>query len=628
MNSIALLLIIVSSGLCAATQTVHVLYNASSRSYFISASDASAVTLPIAATVTVDFQFYAVGWDFVNGTGNETFARDDDTAHIAYHAVGFGEGYLTQQRIYQNYQNTYFGSDGFGPAVETPHVAEWIAEHFAYLQLRAAQSDAFGVQLRNLLAMVKGIAEGYALALTNPAEALNETQIFWLNFQDEAGDIVTAFMSPVEKSMYAAFPSLDPRRQSRHCSALVKVLPNDIYFSHVTWSAFNTMMRMYKTYAFAGNFVTLSGYPGVIHSIDDWYMTSSQLAVMETTNGVPNVTLFTTYVRNNQRSVSEFLRVMIANFLATSSSEWVSLFSTENSGTYNNQWMVLDMKQFTPGAPLPEGSFYVAEQLPGPQAYPVGITSGDLTGHLNAEGYWASYNLPYFQNVYNVSGNLEQYIVNGTFFSYTNYSRAEIFRRNQSYVKDIASMQALMRYNDYKNDPFSVISDCIGALNNTCNPNRSAMLAIASRGDLNPPGGILEYGPNYMFLTRRNHVATDAKIAVWSEMVPNRTAGQTYASFVINGPSTYNGLPIFSWSSSPFANDESIVRLGLPDTYNFPFLKVPGFSVPQGSTESDSKKIAIGVGCAVAVAVLGAVVYLVMRSRSSVSDGEDMDRLV
>ena len=34
------------------------------------------------------------------------------------------------------------------------------------------------------------------------------------------------------------------------------------------------------------------------------------------------------------------------------------------SGTYNNQWIVVDYKLFTPGAPLPDNVLWIGEQLP------------------------------------------------------------------------------------------------------------------------------------------------------------------------------------------------------------------------------------------------------------------------
>ena len=39
-------------------------------------------------------------------------------------------------------------------------------------------------------------------------------------------------------------------------------------------------------------------------------------------------------------------RAMAATTLATGGEEWVAIFSIANSGTYNNQWMVLDVARF------------------------------------------------------------------------------------------------------------------------------------------------------------------------------------------------------------------------------------------------------------------------------------------
>lgn len=48
-------------------------------------------------------------------------------------------------------------------------------------------------------------------------------------------------------------------------------------------------------------------------------------------------------------SVPEWMRVVVANRLSNSGKDWVDRFFVYNDGTYNNQWMISDFKQFTPG---------------------------------------------------------------------------------------------------------------------------------------------------------------------------------------------------------------------------------------------------------------------------------------
>ena len=79
---------------------------------------------------------------------------------------------------------------------------------------------------------------------------------------------------------------------------------------------------------------------------------------------------------------------MIANRVASSGNEWCSLFEKYNSGTYNNQWMVLDYKLFKPEKSLKPDTLWILEQLPGT------VHMTDMTLMLEKQGYWASYNLP------------------------------------------------------------------------------------------------------------------------------------------------------------------------------------------------------------------------------------------
>jgi hypothetical protein len=78
-------------------------------------------------------------------------------------------------------------------------------------------------------------------------------------------------------------------------------------------------------------------------------------------------------------------RVRTANQLANSGRDWYNLVSRYNSGTYNNQYMVMDLKKFSAGSALQPEALFVVEQIPGMMA------GDDATDQL-MRGYWPSYN--------------------------------------------------------------------------------------------------------------------------------------------------------------------------------------------------------------------------------------------
>lgn len=92
------------------------------------------------------------------------------------------------------------------------------------------------------------------------------------------------------------------------------------------------------------------------------------------------------------RALLAWQRVRLANALATDGAEWADLVARHNSGTYNNQYIVVDLKRFTPRAPLPDGLLTVVEQLPG------FVKAEDATPLL-VQGYFASFNVPFFREV-------------------------------------------------------------------------------------------------------------------------------------------------------------------------------------------------------------------------------------
>jgi len=76
------------------------------------------------------------------------------------------------------------------------------------------------------------------------------------------------------------------------------------------------------------------------------------------------------------KSLFVWQRVRVANAFANNGNEWVDLFSKYNSGTYNNQWMILNSNLFIPNQPLQQNLLIILEQIPGD------IKSKDVTSIL------------------------------------------------------------------------------------------------------------------------------------------------------------------------------------------------------------------------------------------------------
>ncbi|RZF36444.1 hypothetical protein LSTR_LSTR009540 [Laodelphax striatellus] len=267
-------------------------------------------------------------------------------------------------------------------------------------------------------------------------------------------------------------------------------------------------------------------------------MIKSELKVMETTNEVFNTSLFKGFEPNGE--VWEAVRSTVANRLAFDGKSWHETFKKFNSGTYNNQWMVLDYNYFVPGKKPESYLLWVGEQLPRFYQYE------DVTDVLVNQGYWASYNVPYFKEVFERSGYKEAVHVNGTWFSYTEAPRAKIFARDQGNLTDMESFMKLMRSNNFKHDPFAFCN---------CTPPYSASGAIAARRDLNPVDGKGEQ-------VCKPYGAIDAKIT-------NHSMFKRYEFTAVVGPTqgTNDELPVFKWSESAFAKEAP--HMLQPDVFNF-----------------------------------------------------------
>jgi len=257
--------------------------------------------------------------------------------------------------------------------------------------------------------------------------------------------------------------------------------------------------------------------------LDDFYIMDSGLAMLQTTNGIPNATL---YDLVTPYSLFAWQRVRIANALASTGPQWYSYVSQQNSGTYNNQYMVINYRSFTPNEPLPDNMLWVVEQIPG-------LVAGEDMTDVLRRGYFASYNVPAIEEIYDKSGYPAMVAAMGADNSYDLAPRARIFRRDANKIETFEDYKSLLRYNNYMNDPIE---------------NDNPMWAICSRGDLLSNGSSV-FG------------CYDTKASNYS-MILNMQAE------IINGP-TYDDLPPFDWNDWP-----AIPHAGINNLMKYPWVLV------------------------------------------------------
>lgn len=172
---------------------------------------------------------------------------------------------------------------------------QWVQQ-----QIKSNPSSNLWQHVGLLYNQLAGMVDGYNVA-AGPNEQLTRADFLLMNADGDLEDINTLTaevgLSDAEATARRIRRRVDENYGS-HCSVLIKLTNDlgDLFAGHTTWSQFAYMLRIYKSYvmnfktAQASSQVQFSSYPGALTSIDDWYLTSAQLMVTETTNGFFNGT--------------------------------------------------------------------------------------------------------------------------------------------------------------------------------------------------------------------------------------------------------------------------------------------------------------------------------------------------
>jgi hypothetical protein len=501
------------------------------------------------------------GWNFLDNNMQTEISSVED--HLLYSkSFGFLEGYVTCQDIRTFYPNFY--SAVFGKKSPGPETIKFIESNFIWLKEMSekyAGSDEYWYAVKTILQQIQGLYEGYSTGCPSSAvtgktvdySTLESPTLMHFVLMNAWGDLYQITMKHGEPGMGARLQGNRNYKNEKktlveRCSAIVKLLPGnaDVVYGHSTWDSYESLSpRILKHYSFPlmrrGKAehhydVHFSSSPALLTSVDDFFTVSgyAQLGVIETTNNLYNLQLLDKVV---PQSVLSWTRAITSNQIATSGAHWAETFSRYQSGTYTNQWMVLDLKLFAPGSPPQKGFFTVLEEVPGL------VHVEDQTATLIAEGYWGSYNIPVYADISEAAG-YAALCAKSTSECHDTCPRALIFKQYQSQITDVAGGEWMLSYNGFKNDSASQ--------NDSCN-------AIACRGDLEPRE-----------VSRGAYGALDAKVT--SATLSKRNPGNSPVYFARLGP-THQELPVFCWSQ--LADEDEYRHEGQPDCFDFDFQAFP-----------------------------------------------------
>jgi len=448
------------------------------------------------------------GWTYYT-----VYTNGSQADWVQTYAAGYLESYLAYELVWASYQNRIAGLTKRGFEGLPKNVSDFIEAQMAWAlgMVVKNRNDPYWNLVNATIAQLQGMWQGYQVAAVEHGRKeilLSFNEFYLITYIYDLGDVM------------GKFTNLDLHELS--CSFLLKLTDEGLYASHTTWGGYMQLIRIYRILNLNLNNpivntkrMSLTSQPGTFSSLDDYYVVDNNRVVTETTIASANPEAYK-FIHSD--SLPYWLRITVANLAFTDQKSWADLYYKYRSGTYNNQWLILDFNNYNAFKnDLSEARdiIWMVEEL-------YDLTSAqDVTQELLiAQGYVASYNVAY-------NATLEAYSQLDT--NYTTDPRHDLFKKYAPGIKNFEDFKSVMRMNN--------ISD-----------TQDYCTAIASRCDLAPdqdyPSG-----------------AFDCKIT------SNEWVGQ-HQNWIISGPTSEN-VPPFNWKDWP-----SLPMAEMPEVFNFDWVFV------------------------------------------------------
>lgn len=438
---------------------------------------------------------------------------------IQAYAAGILEGALTWSNIYSHWSNTIqsYCEENDDQQLFCTWLREFLTKNYATVidgvQNSKIQLDHYWHQVRLFYYQLEGIEFGFRKGVKRSRSdwEIPFEDFLIMNSGADLRDLKHYYdnivLSPDQVKPNSKTLNLNDDVTS---SMIFKILCKsnfvNLLFGHTSAGSYSTMLRMLKKYHFHYHFstdskshlvhgvdMTFTGYPGIISSLDDFYLLRGEnvkLMVAGVETKYKSINLWEKVDFNNIILLSA--RLMTANRLAHSGRQWARIMSRQPD-TGSKQWIVIDSKRLrharlVPYAPrtnltealptehaqtiassihdddnsteirklfkrdvvkpnkiqyqikLPKGTIWIIDQVPGR------LHGEDCTDKLLNKTYWYGNGIPYFEEIYNISG-LDDAIVDNRDLDKTHSNLIDLdsvatFLRKRSYRGDIEGNKA------------------------------------------------------------------------------------------------------------------------------------------------------------------------------------------
>jgi hypothetical protein len=446
--------------------------------------------------VRVRYGATAGGWHVEHFHANRTMmTTSNDEIERAYFGVGYADGYINAQRIWNSYIATTANDYETIMVNPTTDAAVWV-KNFTQTQFQWLQdmetNAGEGIDLtaarsvRRQLAMYRGRQQGYSErfhggALTSGAGELDQWQIWFMSSRVDLETLKNFAPFKSNGGLWVDYhpwwPNPSPywsegdvaeelsAYQSRGLCA-AKLFPTDLFVGRSTSASYADMNNSLTIITLESQ-ITFVRQLSSMSSSEDVYLTSNKLFICSTGNTVVDSRLLN---NASPRVLTTAFQSFFAAMLAVSTTTFAAVFAGINP-IVPQTWLAVDFQQIvvTAGSlALQENAATVVDTYPGSVSFVSDVTVNLTTGTQ----------LVVVANQPSVRTRLKPACDSCGLMATAEGPALREFPRIVANVSTVDDFLHAMRFNNFTSDPDSV-------LGTPFNPLRCAGRAIGARNDLN-----------------------------------------------------------------------------------------------------------------------------------------------